>query len=183
MAGPLASRLAADLRRRFALAGLGRGDRLPSIRAIERLAGAGRSVVVDALDQLAREGVLVRRHGRGTFLCEAPPLAAAGAERLLLLACGLRADHPYLARLLDGLGAAADAQGCTLPVACLPAGGAGLAAAVAARRPAGLVLCGEVGPRALAAAARTGLPLVVAAGVAAPALRLGAAWVGHDDRE
>ena len=158
-------------------------DQAREVRAIERLSGAGRSVVVDALAELEREGVLERRHGRGTYLVETPALTAAGAERLLLVACGLRADHPYLARLLDGLGSAALAQGCTLPVLCLPRGGRRLAALVAAQAPAGLVLCGEVGSRVLAAAVRCQLPLVVAAGIAGPALRCGAAWVGHDDRE
>lgn len=182
MSGPLANRLAASLRRRFACAGLQPGDRLPSLRSIERASNVSRSVVMAAMDQLEREGVLRCAHGQGTFLVSVPSLASAGVQQVLVLAVGLTADHPYLTRLLAGLSDAATALGCTMAVLPIGMRGIGLRVVLEQRGPAGLLVVGEPTRPVLAAVRTSGLPCVVAGGDAQAAGRT-LSWVGHDDRE
>ena len=43
------------------------GDPLPSERSLSEHLGASRPTVRAAIDELARDGLLIRRHGRGTF--------------------------------------------------------------------------------------------------------------------
>src|SRR5215470_2954572 len=49
---------------------LGIGDAIPSERQLTRELGVSRLTVRAALDDLVREGLLVRRHGSGTFVSE-----------------------------------------------------------------------------------------------------------------
>lgn len=182
MAGA-AAHLATCLRRRFACSGLQPGDLLPSVRAIEEEFATSRSVVTEALDLLAAEGVLIRHHGRGTYLARIPTLAAAGVQLALVLAIDLDPRNTYLERLLTGLTDAAGVHQCSLAVRTVGADGSDLAGLVAGSTAAGLILIGEVTAAVLAAAVATGQPCVVASGRAVTSLAAGASWVGHDDRE
>src|SRR5574337_411827 len=49
---------------------LGVGDAIPSERQLSTTFGVSRLTVRAALDELVREGLLVRRHGSGTFVSE-----------------------------------------------------------------------------------------------------------------
>jgi GntR family transcriptional regulator len=60
------------------------GDRLPSVRELARQLPVNQNTVLKAYDLLAREGVLTRRQGDGTFVEEAPP-ALKKAERVKLV--------------------------------------------------------------------------------------------------
>lgn len=182
MAGA-AARLAAQLRRRLACAGLQPGDLLPSVRAIEQDFSVSRSVVTEALDLLAAEGLLVRHHGRGTYLLQVPPLATAGVHVALVLTVGLKPQDPYLERVITGLADAASVHRCSLVLRNAADDGHDVPASVAASAANGIIMVGEVTAAVITAAAATGLPCVVASGVAAPSLAAGASWVGHDDHE
>ena len=59
------------------------GDSIPSERQLSADFGVSRLTVRAALDDLVREGHLVRRHGSGTFVSE-PKIAQELVERPLL---------------------------------------------------------------------------------------------------
>lgn len=67
---PLYMRIAADLRSR--IAALNPGDRIPSEPELARDWGVSRFTVARAVGQLADEGRIVRRQGKGSFVAEAP---------------------------------------------------------------------------------------------------------------
>jgi GntR family transcriptional regulator len=78
---PLYTRLRQALRDRVASGEWRPGDRLPTIRQLCELYGVSRITVVQALDTLAREGLLQRWQGKGVFVSQPTP----GQPRLLLL--------------------------------------------------------------------------------------------------
>ena len=49
------------------------GDQIPTIRELGQLYGVSRITVVQALDELSREGLLVRWQGKGVFVGHAKP--------------------------------------------------------------------------------------------------------------
>lgn len=53
------------------------GAKIPSIRELARIYGASLPTVMKAVRQLAAEGMLITRHGLGTFLAARPASAAA----------------------------------------------------------------------------------------------------------
>jgi GntR family transcriptional regulator len=57
------------------------GDRLPSVRDLARQLPVNQNTVLKAYDLLARDGLLNRKQGDGTFVEEAPP-ALKKSERL-----------------------------------------------------------------------------------------------------
>lgn len=63
------------------------GDRLPPIATLKEHFSASTSTVVAALEELAQEGLILRKHGSGNFLLEAPvasmPRTASGLIALL----------------------------------------------------------------------------------------------------
>ncbi len=67
---PLYMRIAEDLRAR--IAALSPGDRIPSEPQLARDWGVSRFTVARAVGQLADEGHIVRRQGKGSFVAEAP---------------------------------------------------------------------------------------------------------------
>ncbi len=87
------------------------GDALPSERDLSVRLGTSRPTVRLAIEELTREGLLVRRHGRGTFrnpakisqevpsTADLPP--AEGVWQSELLEYGVTAAGPRHARLLD----------------------------------------------------------------------------------
>ena len=73
------------------------GDRLPSERALAASFGVSRSSLREAIRVLTSQGLLVARHGGGTFLAPAgrPELTDPIAEALLPLAPLARSDAGY----------------------------------------------------------------------------------------
>jgi GntR family transcriptional regulator len=63
-------RLAADLRRRIAAGEWASGEQIPSVTALADSYSVSRATVAKALAVLADEGLIVRRHGWGTFVAE-----------------------------------------------------------------------------------------------------------------
>ena len=60
---------------------LASGERLPSVRELARQLPANQNTVLKAYELLAREGLLDRRQGDGTFVLGAPPVLKKG-ERM-----------------------------------------------------------------------------------------------------
>jgi GntR family transcriptional regulator len=58
------------------------GDRLPSEIELSQRLGISRPTLREALRHLEEDGVIVRRHGVGTFIAEPPPVLDAGLEVL-----------------------------------------------------------------------------------------------------
>lgn len=58
------------------------GARLPSEHALSEQLGISRPTLREALHQLEEEGVIVRRHGVGTFVAQPQPVIEAGLEVL-----------------------------------------------------------------------------------------------------
>lgn len=67
---PLYVEIMEELRRQIREGGLRPGDRVPSERELAERFGASRMTVRQALNQLAWEGVIVRRQGQGSFVAE-----------------------------------------------------------------------------------------------------------------
>ena len=61
------------------------GERLPSVRDLAKQLPANQNTVLKAYDLLAREGLVERRQGDGTFVLDAPP-ALKKSERLKQIA-------------------------------------------------------------------------------------------------
>lgn len=58
------------------------GARLPSEHALSEQLGISRPTLREALHQLEEEGIIVRRHGVGTFVARPQPVIEAGLEAL-----------------------------------------------------------------------------------------------------
>ncbi len=59
------------------------GEALPSEEELARQLGVGRSTLREAITELAKDGLITRRHGVGTFVSERPhPRFFGGLERL-----------------------------------------------------------------------------------------------------
>ena len=67
---PLYSRLYHALRERLVSGEWRPGDRIPTIRQLGELYGVSRITVVQALDTLARDGLLSRWQGKGVFVTQ-----------------------------------------------------------------------------------------------------------------
>jgi len=93
----------------------GRGEaRLPSERGLAERLGVSRATVAKALAGLAREGLVVRRHGSGTYVLDRP------ARTALCLGVGLRhvihKSGPHFGVLLGALSRHAEARGVHLQI-------------------------------------------------------------------
>lgn len=69
-ATPLYVQLANNLRSAIAQGGVDAGGALPSERVLSELTGASRVTIRKAIEQLVEEGLILRRHGSGTFLAD-----------------------------------------------------------------------------------------------------------------
>src|SRR5262245_19172299 len=73
--GALATELVTEYVRGQIVRGeIGRGQRLPPERELGRVLGVSRTSVRAGLQSLAAKGVLVTRHGAGTFVADGPPV-------------------------------------------------------------------------------------------------------------
>ncbi|MCX7805216.1 MAG: GntR family transcriptional regulator [Planctomycetota bacterium] len=94
------------------------GSKLPPVTELPRMMNVGQQTVVRALNELAREGLLVQRRGSGTYVAERarPPLMPGRALRVAILwprSVGPRqsSDEPYLAEIAAGILSAWDMEG------------------------------------------------------------------------
>ena len=93
---PLGRQLSAALRELILSGGLGAGERLPATRTIASDLSVSRTVVVEAFERLAAEGLIVSKTGAGTFISQAlanhaPPRRSPAPKR---------APAPRLARVI-----------------------------------------------------------------------------------
>jgi GntR family transcriptional regulator len=102
---PAWAQIEARLAERIAGGGLAPGERLPPERALAATLGVSRMTVRQALDALARRGLVERGVGRGTFVRAArPELRLDGPLGLTaeLAAQGLRAEARVLLAAVEG---------------------------------------------------------------------------------
>lgn len=59
------------------------GDQLPSETALSRKLGVSRNTIRDALMSLEQDGIVVRRHGTGTFVASSPHHLRTSLNRIL----------------------------------------------------------------------------------------------------
>ncbi len=59
------------------------GDQLPSEAALSQTIGVSRNTIRDALMSLEQDGVVIRRHGLGTFVSASPQPLKTGLNRML----------------------------------------------------------------------------------------------------
>lgn len=97
---PLYSRLRQALRERVSSGEWLPGEQIPTIREIGDQYGVSRITVVQALDTLAREGLLVRWQGKGVFVSE-PRDEGARGPLLSFSEAALRLGQLPGSRLLD----------------------------------------------------------------------------------
>jgi GntR family transcriptional regulator len=79
--------------------GYAHGDRLPSEIELSRRLGISRPTLREALHQLEEDGVIVRRHGVGTFVAAGRPVIDGGLE--VLESIDRMADRCGLATRMD----------------------------------------------------------------------------------
>jgi GntR family transcriptional regulator, transcriptional repressor for pyruvate dehydrogenase complex len=85
---------------------LRRGQRLPPERALVRAIGVSRTTVRSGLQSLAAKGVLVIRHGAGTFVADGPPALDSDPLRFLAALHGVSRSEMFEARGKLEVGAA-----------------------------------------------------------------------------
>jgi GntR family transcriptional regulator len=79
---PLYAQASEALRELVLHGGYTAGDRLPSEIELSQRLGISRPTLREALRQLEEDGVIVRRHGVGTFVAASEPVIEAGLEVL-----------------------------------------------------------------------------------------------------
>jgi GntR family transcriptional regulator len=114
--GPAWAQIEAQLAERIESGGLQAGERLPPERALAQSFGVSRMTVRQALDALARRGMLERGVGRGTFV-RAPSRErlAEGVARVLL--AQVEGDELHVRRLREAGGQPLTLEDLRLPVA------------------------------------------------------------------
>src|SRR5256885_17252977 len=70
---PLCDQIVDQVRSAILAGTLSPGTRLPSTRMLADVLSVSRSVALSAFLQLHAEGLLVSRHGSGTYVCEGAP--------------------------------------------------------------------------------------------------------------
>ena len=108
---PVYRQIVDQIRYQIASGSLGAGDRLPSVRDLARQLPVNQNTVLKAYDLLARDGLVSRKQGDGTFVEDSPP-ALKKSERLrqvagILAQAAAQAVHFEINRaelheLLDG---------------------------------------------------------------------------------
>jgi len=94
-------------------------EAIPSERKLAELYGVSRITVVKALNELAQEGILERRHGKGTFVSASPqriPTQVAARKVVGFMAPVL--TDPYLFDVVRGVENAATSNGYHLVIIC-----------------------------------------------------------------
>ncbi len=173
--------LAVDLVHWLACSGLAPGSALPAVRELAKRHHVSIAVVVRALALLERDGWVERRHGRGVFVRQLPPLTAGGHSSVLFLIVGVEADAPYSLRLAEGAQRIARTSGAGLSYHRIDAG-QDLGRWLDDHRADGAIIAGRVESAMVDAVARR-LPVVLAGSVIAERQPGTISWVMHDDQE
>jgi DNA-binding transcriptional regulator YhcF (GntR family) len=78
---PIYRQLVEQVRREVMLGRLAPGDQLPTLREVVDALAINPNTVAKAYAELEHEGLVVRRHGMGTFVTAAPPTVALEAPQ------------------------------------------------------------------------------------------------------
>jgi DNA-binding transcriptional regulator YhcF (GntR family) len=113
---PLGTQLAWKLRAAIAGGAMRPGDRLPPVRELAAAAAVNVNTVRAVYARLAKQGVIVSEHGRGTFVADAPGGGAALAELIERAARDARSHDIDPRELAALLYARFDAPPATAPV-------------------------------------------------------------------
>ena len=81
---PITRQIADQIRALSASGVLVPGDRLPSVRQLAKELAVNQNTILRVYERLTAEGLLERRQGDGTFLCESLPRGQAKAQKELL---------------------------------------------------------------------------------------------------
>jgi GntR family transcriptional regulator len=81
---PITRQIAAQIRAQCASGTLQRGQRLPSVRALAAELAVNQNTILRVYERLTAEGLLLRRHGDGTFVADRVPSGQMTAQRELL---------------------------------------------------------------------------------------------------
>ncbi len=103
------------------------GDRLPSSNELAAMFGTSRNTSVKALTELVSEGVASAMKGSGTVVNDLNAASGAPRRKLrkecpdigLLLADLDDLNHPYIARVLQGISGRAKTLSCTIRIFCI----------------------------------------------------------------
>lgn len=131
------------------------GDKIPSERSFQKVFNASRTTINKAISQLVSVGLLERRKGWGTFVCERQTEKLA--IRMIYYLTGLDDDflHPGL---LNGVEKALRSKGHSLILSGSPAEDA----AVGGIKENGAIFVGTVKPERINAKLMQGIPAVLA---------------------
>lgn len=102
-ATPVSRQIADQIASLCAAGRLKPGERLPSVRELARDLAVNQNTVLRVYERLTGEGLLVRRHGQGTFVAETAGDRAAASHRARLLD-----ELRQLCRQATGLGMSRD---------------------------------------------------------------------------
>jgi len=102
-ATPVSRQIADQIASLCAAGKLKPGERLPSVRELARELAVNQNTVLRVYERLTGEGLLVRRHGQGTFVAETAGDRAAASHRGRLLD-----ELRQLCRQATGLGLSRD---------------------------------------------------------------------------
>lgn len=97
----LISKIQYELKNKIIKGDMGPGEKLPSEPELAHVLGVSRNSLREAIGLLEREGLLLKRHGVGTFVTERSPVIRGGIERLIgieefIQLQGLRADSQII---------------------------------------------------------------------------------------
>ncbi len=96
------------------------GDRIPALPELMRRFQASERAILRSLDELQRQGRIIRRHGSGTYIADSPPVPPAAAFSTTIAQQSIVAvrtpDNSYFDRCVDLLFGHSDALG--LPLIC-----------------------------------------------------------------
>jgi len=81
---PIVRQIADQIRAQCASGRLKSGDRLPSVRELAGELAVNQNTILHVYERLAAEGLLERRHGAGTYVCEKLPADQMATQKELL---------------------------------------------------------------------------------------------------
>ncbi len=99
---PIYRQILDQIKYQIACGALPSGSRLPSVRELARQLPVNQNTVLKAYDLLAREGVLDRRQGDGTFVSAAPQALKKSQRRSLVAAILAQAAAQAVHFEIDG---------------------------------------------------------------------------------
>lgn len=100
----LAEKIAQILYRDFVETGrLQPGDAFPSIRELHARYGASRTTIAEAMGQLQAKGVLIKRHGSGSYLSQQALSAPTNGPTTIAVVSPAPSTNDIMARLFEGV--------------------------------------------------------------------------------